>query len=597
MPAQGTVLVTGGAGYIGSHTCVALLQAGWAVVVVDDFSNSSPVALDRVRALAPGGLAVERADIADRAAIDRVLAAHPVDAVIHFAGRKAVGESVRQPLEYYANNVTGTVHLLQALQAAGVRRFVFSSSATVYGVPDSVPVTEEATLTATNPYGRTKLHIEDILRDLAASDDTWRILLLRYFNPVGAHPSGRIGEDPRDVPNNLMPFVMQVAVGRRPEVVVSGTTTRRPTAPASATTYTSRTWPPATSPPSSDSTGSTAPPPSTSAPVMAARCSRSSGPPRRPSGAPSRTGRAGGAPVTPRRRGPTPRRPTRCWTGRPVAASRRCVLTTGAGSRPTPRAMEAESMPRSGAMPRRAPVERPLVVPTFLEAANIVEALERIRATLPDAEVLVVDDGTPDGTADLAEAAGARLGGVHVMRRPGKGGLGSAYREGFAWGLGRGYDALVEMDADLSHDAGSLPDLLRPLGQGADLVIGSRYVHGGSTPDWPKKRALLSRGGNRYAGIMLGFDVRDSTAGYRAYAADLLAELELDAIRAEGYAFQIEMTRAVHQAGGQIREVAISFSDRVEGTSKMSGRIVIEALALVTWWGVRDRLRSRGRAR
>jgi glycosyltransferase involved in cell wall biosynthesis len=183
------------------------------------------------------------------------------------------------------------------------------------------------------------------------------------------------------------------------------------------------------------------------------------------------------------------------------------------------------------------------------------------------------------------------------MRRPGKGGLGSAYREGFAWGLGRGYDALVEMDADLSHDAGSLPDLLRPLGQGADLVIGSRYVHGGSTPDWPKKRALLSRSGNRYAGIMLGFEVRDSTAGYRAYAADLLAELELDAIRAEGYAFQIEMTRAVHQAGGEIREVAISFSDRIEGTSKMSGRIVVEALALVTWWGLLDRLRLRGRAR
>jgi dolichol-phosphate mannosyltransferase len=243
-------------------------------------------------------------------------------------------------------------------------------------------------------------------------------------------------------------------------------------------------------------------------------------------------------------------------------------------------------------------VERPLVVlPTFLEAANIVEALERIRATVPDAEVLVVDDGSPDGTADLAEAAGERLGGVHVMRRPGKGGLGSAYREGFAWGLGRGYDALVEMDADLSHDAGSLPDLLRPLGQGADLVIGSRYVHGGSTPDWPKKRALLSRSGNRYAGIMLGFEVRDSTAGYRAYAADLLAELELDAIRAEGYAFQIEMTRAVHQAGGEIREVAISFSDRIEGTSKMSGRIVVEALALVTWWGLLDRLRLRGRAR
>jgi dolichol-phosphate mannosyltransferase len=244
-------------------------------------------------------------------------------------------------------------------------------------------------------------------------------------------------------------------------------------------------------------------------------------------------------------------------------------------------------------IPRHGPAERPLVVlPTYLEAANIAEALERIRAALPAAEVLVVDDGSPDGTADKAEAEAGRLGGIHVLRRPGKGGLGSAYRDGFAWGLARNFDSLIEMDADLSHDPAALPDLLRPLGEGADLVIGSRYVPGGSTPDWPKKRALLSRAGNRYAGFMLGFDVRDSTAGFRAYSADLLGKLRLDTIRAEGYAFQIEMTRAIHQAGGVIREVPIAFFDRVEGTSKMSGRIVVEALALVTWWGLWDRVGS-----
>jgi UDP-glucose 4-epimerase len=214
--------VTGGAGYIGSHTCVALLRAGWSVVAVDDFSNSSPVALERVAELAPGSLRVERADVTDRAALDRVLDAHPVDAAVHLAGLKAVGESVAQPLRYYATNVGGTLRLLEALRARGVRDVVFSSSATVYGEPDAVPLTERSRLAATNPYGRTKLHVEDVLRDVAASEPGWRVLLLRYFNPVGAHPSGRIGEDPRGVPNNLMPFVMQVAVGRRPELVVFG---------------------------------------------------------------------------------------------------------------------------------------------------------------------------------------------------------------------------------------------------------------------------------------------------------------------------------------------------------------------------------------
>ncbi|HUQ40590.1 MAG TPA: UDP-glucose 4-epimerase GalE [Acidimicrobiales bacterium] len=222
MPDQGTVLVTGGAGYIGSHTCVALLQAGWAVVVLDNLSNSSPVAVERVRALAGGDLTFTEGDIRDRATLDRVFAERPIDAVVHFAGLKAVGESVEHPLRYFSHNVVGSVHLLEAMQSAGVRDLVFSSSCTVYGQPDTVPVTEDAPLSAASPYGRTKLFIEDMLRDIAASEPGWRVLLLRYFNPVGAHPSGTIGEDPADIPNNLMPFVMQVAVGRRDHLVVFG---------------------------------------------------------------------------------------------------------------------------------------------------------------------------------------------------------------------------------------------------------------------------------------------------------------------------------------------------------------------------------------
>lgn len=219
-----TVLVTGGAGYIGSHTCVALLEAGHRVVVVDDLSNSSEVALDRVRRLAPGDLVFHRADIADRAALDRAFTAgvEPVAAVVHFAGLKAVGESVAEPLRYWRVNVGGALTLVEAMTDHGVRRLVFSSSATVYGDPAAVPIAEAAPIGATNPYGRTKATIEQILSDVAAADDRWRIALLRYFNPVGAHASGCIGEDPTGVPNNLMPFVMQVAVGRRPEIGIFG---------------------------------------------------------------------------------------------------------------------------------------------------------------------------------------------------------------------------------------------------------------------------------------------------------------------------------------------------------------------------------------
>jgi dolichol-phosphate mannosyltransferase len=234
-------------------------------------------------------------------------------------------------------------------------------------------------------------------------------------------------------------------------------------------------------------------------------------------------------------------------------------------------------------------------MPTYNEAENIVEALTRARAAVPDADLLVVDDGSPDGTADLAEKADADLGGVRVLRREGKSGLGSAYRAGFRRGLAEGYDVLVEMDSDLSHDPAALPELLAAVEHGADLAIGSRYVPGGSIPEWTWHRRLLSKGGNRYAGLVLGLEVRDATAGYRAYRASALEQIDLDLIKADGYGFQIEMAYVVARNGGRIVEVPISFSDRIRGTSKMSGNIVIEALLLVTWWALRDRVLFRGR--
>ena len=219
-----TILVTGGAGYIGSHTCVTLLESGARVVVIDNLDNSSVVALDRVRELvadAAGNLEFVEGDIRDPADLDRAFAAGDVGSVVHFAGRKAVGESVAEPLRYYEHNVAGTVQLLLAMERHRVRDLVFSSSCTVYGEAATVPITEDTPLGATSPYGRTKLHIEEMLRDVAATDG-WRMVLLRYFNPVGAHPSGRIGEDPVGIPNNLMPYIMQVAVGRRDHLTVFG---------------------------------------------------------------------------------------------------------------------------------------------------------------------------------------------------------------------------------------------------------------------------------------------------------------------------------------------------------------------------------------
>ncbi len=216
------VLVTGGAGYIGSHTCVELLQAGHDLVVVDNLSNSKPEALARVQDLAGRELTFVQADLRDLPALRAVFRAHPCAAVIHFAGLKAVGESSEIPLDYYENNVGGTLNLCRAMGEAGVRRLVFSSSATVYGDPARVPIREDFPTTATNPYGRTKLMIEEILSDLHAAEPDWDIALLRYFNPVGAHPSGRIGEDPNGIPNNLMPYIAQVAVGRLERLQVFG---------------------------------------------------------------------------------------------------------------------------------------------------------------------------------------------------------------------------------------------------------------------------------------------------------------------------------------------------------------------------------------
>lgn len=217
-----SILVTGGAGYIGSHTVVALLDAGYEVVVIDNLSNSSSQAIERIGEICGRKPAFFRVDLCDRTALTDCLEKVDFSAVIHFAGLKAVGESVSQPLAYYQNNISGTLNLLQEMKNRDVKNLVFSSSATVYGDPEEVPIPEHAGLGPTNPYGRTKLMIEEILRDLAASDESWSIALLRYFNPIGAHASGLIGEDPRGIPNNLLPYVSQVAVGRRPEVAVFG---------------------------------------------------------------------------------------------------------------------------------------------------------------------------------------------------------------------------------------------------------------------------------------------------------------------------------------------------------------------------------------
>jgi dolichol-phosphate mannosyltransferase len=236
-------------------------------------------------------------------------------------------------------------------------------------------------------------------------------------------------------------------------------------------------------------------------------------------------------------------------------------------------------------------VRAAIVIPTYQEAGNMAVLLPRVRAAAPDADVLVVDDDSPDGTADLAEKLGVELGRITVLRRDGARGFGAAVRAGFAWALERDYDAVLGMDADLSHDPGALPSLLRALENGADMVVGSRYVPGGAIPSWPAHRRALSRWGNRYATVLLRLPVSDATSGYRAYRAPALRAVDFHRVRANGYGFLIEMVYRVTRSGGRLAEVPIRFEDRARGGSKMSGRIVVEAMALVTLWGARDVVR------
>ena len=228
--------------------------------------------------------------------------------------------------------------------------------------------------------------------------------------------------------------------------------------------------------------------------------------------------------------------------------------------------------------------------PTYLEADNIEEFLRRARVAIPDADILVLDDNSPDGTADIADRVASELGRIEVLRRPEKRGLGNAYRAGFAVGIARGYDVICQIDADLSHDPRVLPELIQRLADGADLAIGSRYVPGGAIPHWPARRRAMSKYGNAYTGLMLRTGVKDATAGYRAFRAQTLLDIGFAQTRAKGYGFQIELAYRVARGGGTIVEVPITFTDRVRGHSKMSMAVMFEEMALVSWWGIRDRL-------
>jgi dolichol-phosphate mannosyltransferase len=231
--------------------------------------------------------------------------------------------------------------------------------------------------------------------------------------------------------------------------------------------------------------------------------------------------------------------------------------------------------------------------PTYDEALNIEELLPRVREALPDADVLVLDDNSPDGTADLAERAAAELGHIEVLRRPGKRGLGEAYRAGFAVGIARGYDVLIQIDADLSHDPAVLPQLVAEIERGADVAIGSRYVPGGKIPFWPWYRRALSKYGNLYTTSMLKTEVKDTTAGFRAYTPDILKAIDFENCRSKGYGWQMELTYRARQHGGRIVEIPITFTDRVRGYSKMPFTAMVEEMTLVSWWGIRDRIRAR----
>lgn len=246
--------------------------------------------------------------------------------------------------------------------------------------------------------------------------------------------------------------------------------------------------------------------------------------------------------------------------------------------------------------PGMVPAVRTLVVlPTYDEAVNIAEVLGQVRAAAPEVDILVVDDNSPDGTADLARAAAEELGQIDVEVRAQKDGLGNAYRHGFRIGIERGYEVLMQMDADLSHDPEAVPSLLAAVDAGADAVIGSRYVPGGSIPHWPWYRRAMSKYGNSYACTVLGMSVRDATSGFRAYRVEVLREIDVDSTRAKGYGFQIETAYRVQRAGQKLGEVPITFTDRVRGYSKMSLTVAAEELLLVTWWGLRDRVLRRNR--
>jgi dolichol-phosphate mannosyltransferase len=234
-----------------------------------------------------------------------------------------------------------------------------------------------------------------------------------------------------------------------------------------------------------------------------------------------------------------------------------------------------------------------VVVPTYQEAANVERFLRAVRAAAPAVDVLVADDASPDGTGEVAERVAAELGRVQVLHRAGKEGLGNAYRHGFRWGLDEGYDVIIQMDCDLSHDPAVIPALLDAVADGVDCAIGSRYVPGGSTPGWPLHRRLLSRWGNRYTAWILRLGIKDATGGFRAYRATTLERIDIDATKANGYAFQSEVAFRMVQAGLRLEEIPITFVDREFGTSKMSVRIMAESMARVTSWGVRSRLRHR----
>jgi dolichol-phosphate mannosyltransferase len=233
-----------------------------------------------------------------------------------------------------------------------------------------------------------------------------------------------------------------------------------------------------------------------------------------------------------------------------------------------------------------------VVVPTYQEAANVGRFLAAVRAAAPRVDILVADDNSPDGTGELAERAAQELGRVEVLHRPGKEGLGNAYRHGFRWGLDHGYDVIIQMDCDFSHDPAMIAALLAAVDDGVDCAIGSRYVPGGSTPGWPWYRRWLSRYGNRYTAAVLKLPIRDATGGFRAYTADTLERIDIDATRANGYAFQSELAFRMADVGLRLEEIPITFVDREFGTSKMSVQIMVESMARVTWWGLRHRVRT-----